>query len=236
MSLVIAIKEKDRIVLGADKQSSAGGTKDHTNTKIWRLDELPGAVMGSVGSARASQIIQYANIIDKNLLGKELDTEFIVRVLAPTIAGGLKANGIVVDSSDGAKCDLMPNAFIFAYKDKAWTIWHDLSVSEIDEYFAIGSGSEVARGVLFATPEKNPFERIVTSIEAAAESTLYVDNGINLLVTNEQEDDKKFVAKALGIELLEQKPTKKKKAKTITTFYHDAFANLETAVNLIFII
>ena len=38
MSLVIAIKDKDRIVLGADKQASTGGTKDHTNTKIWAVE------------------------------------------------------------------------------------------------------------------------------------------------------------------------------------------------------
>jgi len=35
MSLVVAIKDKDRIVMGADKQVSAGDSKDHTNTKIW---------------------------------------------------------------------------------------------------------------------------------------------------------------------------------------------------------
>ena len=132
MSLVVAIKDKDRIVLGADKQASTGGTKDHTNTKIWEVEELPGAIIGAVGSARASQIVQYSQVIDKNMIGQEIDTEFIVRVLAPTIATGLKANGIVVDSED-AKCDMMPNAFIFAYNDKAWTIWHDLSVSEINE-------------------------------------------------------------------------------------------------------
>ena len=211
MSLVIAIKDKDRIVLGADKQASTGTTKDHTNTKIWELEELPGAIIGSVGSARASQIIQYSQIIDKNLLGKDIDTEFIVRVLAPTIANGLKANGIVVDSSENAKCDMMPNAFIFAYEDKAWTIWHDLSVSEIDEYFAIGSGSEVGRGALFATPEKDPFSRIVTSIDAAAESTLYVDDGIDLLATKRYEEDLESMAKALGIDL--PKPTTKKSKK-----------------------
>lgn len=213
MSLVIAIKDKDRIVLGADKQASTGGSKDHANTKIWRLEELPGAIMGSVGSARASQIIQYSNIIDKNLLGQDLDTEFIVRVLAPTIAGGLKANGVVVDSSEGARCDLMPNAFIFAYKDKAWTIWHDLSVSEIDEYFAIGSGADVAKGALFATPEKDPFNRIVVSIEAAAESTLYVDNGIDLLATEVFDEDAETIANALGFELKEPKKKKIKKSK-----------------------
>ena len=211
MSLVVAIKDKDRIVLGADKQASTGGTKDHTNTKIWEVEELPGAIIGAVGSARASQIVQYSQVIDKNMIGQEIDTEFIVRVLAPTIATGLKANGIVVDSED-AKCDMMPNAFIFAYKDRAWTIWHDLSVSEINEYFAIGSGSEVARGVLYATPEKNPFERIVTSIEAAAESTLYVDTGIDLLATGKYEEDFPNMCAALGIEI--PKPKKNKSKKT----------------------
>ncbi len=212
MSLVVAIKDKDRIVLGADKQASAGGTKDHTNIKIWEVEELPGALMGGVGSARASQILQYSQVIDKNLLGKEVDTEFIVRVLVPLIAMHLKNNGIIIDNSKEAGCDLMPNAFIFAYKDRAWTIWHDFSVSEIDSYLAIGSGSDVAKGVLYATQEKDPFERIVTGIAAAAESTLYVDNGIDLLVTEEHEGDELLLAKAFGIELPEPKPAKKKKS------------------------
>jgi ATP-dependent protease HslVU (ClpYQ) peptidase subunit len=212
MSLVVAIKDKDRIVLGADKQASAGGNKDHTNIKIWEVEELPGALMGGVGSARASQILQYSQVIDKNLLGKEVDTEFIVRVLVPLIAMHLKNNGIIIDNSKEAGCDLMPNAFIFAYKDRAWTIWHDFSVSEIDSYLAIGSGSDVAKGVLYATQDKDPFERIVTGIAAAAESTLYVDNGIDLLVTEEHEGDELLLAKAFGIELPEPKSVKKKKS------------------------
>ena len=213
MSLVIAVKEKDRIVLGADKQASLGNAKDHTNTKIWRVEDLPGAIMGSVGSARASQVIQYSNIIDKNLLRQDLDTEFVVRVLAPTIAGGLKSNGVVVEAPEGALCDLMPNAFIFAYKDKAWVIWNDFSVSEIEDYLAIGSGSDVAKGALFATPTKNAFERIVTCIDAAAETTLYVDDGIDLLATEVFEEDGPLIAAALGVELPTPKKKKVKKVK-----------------------
>ena len=37
MSLIVAVKDKDRYVLGADKQSSAGGNKDHSATKIWEV-------------------------------------------------------------------------------------------------------------------------------------------------------------------------------------------------------
>lgn len=199
MSLVVAIHDKDRIVLGADKQVSSGDSKDHTITKIWPVAELPGAVMGSVGSARASQIVQYSNIIDKNLADSGISTEFVICSLAPTIAAGLKANGIVITAKDDEFCELMPNSFIFAYGDKAWMIWNDLSVTEIGDYLAIGSGSDVARGALFATKKnKNPFERIVTSIDAAAESTLFVDDGIDLLATKPHKDDDELVAVAFG--------------------------------------
>ena len=209
MSLVIAIKDKDRIVLGADKQASTGGNKDHTNTKIWQIEDLPGAVMGSVGSARASQIIQYSPIIDKNLIRQDIETDYVICVIAPAIAACLKANGIVLEATSN-DCPFMPNAFIFAYKDKAWMIWNDLSVAEIDEYLAVGSASDVARGALFATPDKNPFERIVTSIDAAAATTLFVDNRIDLLVTIPHEDDSEKAAKALGLNIITKKKTKNK--------------------------
>ena len=116
MSLVIAIKDKDRIVLGADKQVSSGDSKEHTSTKIWPVTELPGAIMGSVGSARASQIIQYSNIIDKNLFdGDEVSTDLIICSLAPTIAQGLKQNGINLDVKEESVCEMMPNSFIFLH-------------------------------------------------------------------------------------------------------------------------
>jgi len=210
MSLVIAIKDKDRIVLGADKQVSSGDSKEHTSTKIWQVDELPGAIMGSVGSARASQIIQYSNIIDKNLLSNDISTDFVICSIAPTIAAGLKQNGINIDAKDDGICDMMPNSFIFAYQDRAWLIWNDLSVSELGEYLAIGSGSDVAKGALFATKKQNPFERIVTAIDAAADSTLFVDDGIDLLVTDVHDGDQKDIAKALGFELEEVEKEEKK--------------------------
>jgi ATP-dependent protease HslVU (ClpYQ) peptidase subunit len=200
MSLIIAIKEKDRIILGADKQVSTGSTKDHTATKIWEMTELEGGLMGGVGSARASQIIQYSQVINKNFTGP-INTEFVICALVPTIAATLKANGIATTASEEDSCTMIPNVFIFAYKEKAWVIWHDLSVVEIADYFAIGSGADVARGALFATKEKNPFERIVTCIDAAAESTLFVDDGIDLLTTNNKSKDVKQIAKALGLDL-----------------------------------
>lgn len=119
MSLIVAIKDKDRIIVGADGQVSTTGNKEHNAIKIWPLKDLEGAIMGGVGHARASQILQYSSIIDKNELDPEPTTEFVVCSLVPTIVGALKANGIVVDPDEDANCVVIPNSFIFAYKDKA---------------------------------------------------------------------------------------------------------------------
>ena len=88
---------------------------------------------------------------------------------------------------------------MIAIDDQAWVIWHDLSVIEVEDYFAIGSGSDVATGALYATKDKNPFERIVTCIDAAAETTLFVDDGVDLVATSIKKEDKKLIAKALNI-------------------------------------
>lgn len=217
MSLVIALKHKNRIILAADKQTSVGDYKIHNTTKIWEVEELPGAIMGSVGLARASQVIQYAGVIDKNVLSSpdSINTEFVVSSLAPTIAATLKGNGITVEAEAGSGCVTMSNAFIFAYRDRAWMILSDFSVTEIDEYLAIGSGSDVARGVLFATKgQSNPFARLVTCIDAATESTLYVDDGVDILSTGILASDKKFIEKFFeGIEVEQPSKPKKKKPK-----------------------
>lgn len=54
---------------------------------------------------------------------------------------------------------------------------------------------------MFATQDQNPFERIVTSIDAAADSTLFVDDGLDILMTETLDSDKKEIANALGFEL-----------------------------------
>ena len=199
MSLVVAIKDQDRIVLGSDKQGTLGNVADHTCTKIWNVPEFEGAVMGGVGSARASQIIQYTPIIDKNVVPADITIDYIVCNVAPTLLATLEANGIKCDGDDlGMKA--LPNCFIFAYKDKAWIIYQDLSVAEITDYLAIGSGSEVARGALYATADKNVFERVVTAIDAAAEITLYVDDDLDVLTTKTLKSDAKNLSKALGFD------------------------------------
>lgn len=185
MSLVVAIKDGNRFILGADKQTSGWNSKVHTATKIWQT-EYENCCIGSVGTARGSQVIQHIKgLLDSAGFGKsELDDTFIHLQLPRTLYETLKAHGVLVDEPD--KPFYMPNAFFIAYRDRCWKINQDLSVEEVEEYDAIGSGEEIAQGVIETSliyNEKNPFKIIGTAVDIAADKTLYVDHELEYATT-----------------------------------------------------
>lgn len=204
MSLVVVIKDKDRVVIGADKQGTMGDSKSHTATKVWPVKGYEGLLMGGVGMCRANQLMQYTNgLIDRNDFDNgevDLTEEYVAMILAPTIQGILAAHGITImgGDEDGIKFPGLPNSYVVAYKDKAWLIGQDLTVEEINDYLAIGSGSAYAKGVLFATADKDPFERIAMSIEAASIETCSVDDCVEVLTTEEREGDEEAFNQACG--------------------------------------
>ena len=200
MSLVIAIRDKDRFILGADKQGSLWNNKEHTATKVW-YTEYEGCCIGSVGYARASQIIQYIKgLLDGAGFGRaELDDAFIHLQLPRTLYETLKAHGIIVDDPAQPQPFSLPNTFLIAYKDRCWKIEQDLTVIEVEEYDAIGSGQDIALGVIetsFMYGEKNPYQIIANAIDIAAEKTLYVDHELDFVETGA---DKKDLANKLAV-------------------------------------
>ena len=200
MSLVIAIKNKNRFILGADKQASIWNNKEHSATKVW-YTEYEGCCIGSVGWARASQIVQYIKgLLDGAGFGKsELNDEYIHLQLPRIIYETLKAHGAIVENLEQPIS--LPNDFFIAYKDRCWKIGSDLSVTEIAEYDAIGSGSDIALGVIetsYMYKEPNPFQIITNAIDIAAEKTLYVDHEVEFVTTELIKSDVDNQMTALG--------------------------------------
>lgn len=226
MSLVIAIKDRDRVILGANKQVSWGGSKSHDGVKIWEASEFPHTIIGSVGMVRVTQIIQANQIIQLNdLISNEgPSTTFIIRSIIPRILNILETNGIKCDATihEDLSCSEIPNSLIIAMGGEAWIISTDLCVSEIKNYAAIGSGELVAQGCLFATNNnKNPFERIAIAVDATAETTLYVDDTLDFATTKSYEDDCVMIDKLFArsnpvAEKSEDKSNNKKKNKSIS--------------------
>lgn len=189
MSVVIAIKNGDHIVMGADSQVTCGWLKSKTNSKIFFVKDCPNAIMGSVGELRGSQILQAtSNLIDElKILKNEINFDYCVLSLYEKIYQIFKTNRLV-EKENGEYVSYLPNSFIFAYKDTAFLIYYDGTVQEIKDYLTIGSGAETAQAVLENNKNKQPETRSREAIKVCADKTLSVDNDVVILSTKDKDD------------------------------------------------
>ena len=108
----------------------------------------------------------------------------MVKKVVPDIVSELARYNFL---KDGEKTDCLDSSFLFAYCDQLYVIGQDKSVIEVEDYVAIGSGSDQAIGSLLSTEGQNPKERIVKAIKSSAACDIYVDYPIILTDTEEGE-------------------------------------------------
>ena len=203
MSVVVAIKEGNKVYLGADSQVTKGGTrttlKNPNNYKLWKVRGADNCIMGHVGNVRDANIIRLLDdlVTDYDVYRDRIGYELVVRRIVPDIVDALKSAGYMKDDKH---IDYMDSSYLFAYKDRLFMINTDLCVLEIDDYFAIGSGAEQAVGSLLSTEGEEPRTRIIKAIKASAASDIYVDYPIILVDTETTEfevisetDEKKYL-------------------------------------------
>ena len=190
MSVVVAIKENNKVYIGVDSQVTKGGTrttlKNPHNYKVWRVPGAPHCLMAQVGNFRDSNVVRLMDrlVTDYNIFRQHVDYEFVVKKVVPDIVEELKKYGMLKDDK---YIECMDSAFIFAFENQLYMIGRDLSVIEIDDYVAMGSGEDQAIGSLLSTEGEKPKERIVKAIKASAAADIYVDYPIILTDTENGE-------------------------------------------------
>lgn len=189
MSLVIAIKEKNKIIMGCDSQISGEWNKSTVDnksfSKIFDILDCKKSLFGVVGRCRDAQLIQTEeNLIDElKMFKNEINYKYVVRDLWNRLYKLLCDNNCVEKDEYNNYKNHIESAFIFAYKDTAFEIGSYGDVFEIQDYIAIGSGYDVAVGVLENNKNKTAEERIKEAIKIASEKTLFVDNNIVIKTT-----------------------------------------------------
>ena len=192
MSVVVAIKQDDKVFIGADSQVTKGGTRstlqNPNNYKIWKVKGVDNCIMGHVGVVRDANIVRLIdNMVTKYEEYKnEVDYEFVVKKVVPTIFDELKMYGYMKPDKYIEGID---SKFIFAYKDQLYAIFNDGCVVEVDDCIAIGSGSCEAIGSLLSTDCQQPRERIIKAIKTSAACDIYVDYPIILTDTQDTKFD-----------------------------------------------
>lgn len=178
MSLVVAIKDGNKVYLGADSQVTRGGTrstlKNPNNYKIWKVNGVESCLMAHVGAFRDANVIRLVDdfIDDYDVFCDRVDYRFVVKCILPRIIAELRCVGFVKPENP---LEILDSSFIFIYKDKVFKIGPDCSVTEIDDYVAMGSGCNEAIGSLLSTEGQSPVDRIIKAIKAGAANDIYVD-------------------------------------------------------------
>lgn len=152
--------------LAADSYTNAGGHECSSMTqKLFRCGTM---VVGLSGSFRDAQIIQHCVPGPAGCDFAEVPN-YLVTNWIPSVQETLRKNG----SGGLEENHEMGNALLIGLAGRLFVVTSDFSVAEYQNYFALGSGGDIACGALYALAFRNkrllPHERLITALEAAAE-------------------------------------------------------------------
>lgn len=188
MSVVLAVKDGDRILMAGDSQVSRGSVKMTLNSfnsmKVFKVNGHEGMVMGVAGSYRDSNILSTMNSLYDPILDKtheEIDFRFVVRNVVPTLLNELNKWGRVFNDADAGYTS--KSTILLAKDDKCYNIDHDFSVSELcydGEAMAIGSGvgADISLAVYNALADIEGMdikEKLIRAVSQACQDDLYVN-------------------------------------------------------------
>lgn len=193
MSLVIGIKEKGKVILACDSQVTIGGVKKtsalESNFKIWHPDKHSVVLMGSVGTVRQMNVIKHTdNIIEElKILQDKVDHNYVVNKVVKKILATLKDNNVITTKDNIL---LMDNSYLLAVKDRLYQIYSDGAVIEIDDFTAIGSGSNEAIASLNTTRGiGTPKERVINAVNATVMNDIFVNYPVVVSDTTRKDFD-----------------------------------------------
>lgn len=177
MSVIITLIDKGKVYIAVDGQTTIGNRKklleNKNNLKIWKTKGLENSIMAHTGSYRDLGILKFTDFfkeaIEKNI---DIDYEYLQSKTIYNIFEECKKKDFV-EEVDGLT--LLSSGYILAYKDKAYELAKDLSVFEVENFLAKGSGSEYALGSLHTTKGEEPIKRLLKALNAAIKFDLYVN-------------------------------------------------------------
>ena len=142
MSVVMAVKQGNRIWFGADTQATRGGDRYNqlspNDFKVMKFDN--GVLLSATGETVTSQILLAHPewfTVDKE---KGLTKKHIVMKIIPKIYEMLEAEELL-ERGDKGTPPIMKCTLLLAYEDKLFEICRDLQVIRYEDYQATGSGS-----------------------------------------------------------------------------------------------
>lgn len=183
MSVIVALKYNNGVLIGADKQATCGNIKKDNAQKIYKM-KYSNTSMGAVGYLRDANILETLEevIYYKDILNKtKIDRKYVVSKVVPNLFENFE-NFNRVEEKNGVKKLL--SYFIFCTNNKIFEINGDGAVSEHDNFLAMGCGEQLCKGYLDTSYKENltkeqAEELISNAIKISCKDDCYIGNVID---------------------------------------------------------
>ncbi len=193
MSVVVAMKNDDHVLVGCDSQLTCyGSTKLNKigRYKMWKPDDDKNIVMGVTGALRDANILSITEgwVDESTKLKDSFNLKYVIRDVVPKIFKELESCGRL-EIENGIKST--KSNVTFAYKDNAFQVGGDGSVIEMDEFIADGSGYQLCYGAWEALRDRKmpAREKLIKIIEASCEKNVFVNYPIIIMNTRDDHVD-----------------------------------------------
>lgn len=189
MSVVIAIKYKDGVIMAADKQATSGNLKSDNATKIVQT-KYSGLGMGAVGLLKTCNILEAVNeVVDpEDILSQALiDKLYVIRKIVPLLFTAFEKYHCLTKDEDGLQS--IHGNLLICSNEKIFSTDGIGAVSEHDDFVAIGCGEQLVHGYLSTLNidynklnENKAIEILATAIEKACKDDVFINDKIDILI------------------------------------------------------
>lgn len=174
MTTLVGMESEGRVVIGGDCAATAGSrVVTRVGGKVGLL--APNLAIGYAGSTRAQQIIR-THLVLPPLGGLEDDPEdWLLRAFIPALRGCFAEAGWLERRNERERAE--ETHLLLGVCDQLFAVWTDFQVERSTHGFhAMGSGSEVARGAMFALSGMRDYDahgRLAEALVAAGTFDAY---------------------------------------------------------------
>ncbi|MFC7443410.1 hypothetical protein [Laceyella putida] len=177
MTCIVGLVADNKVYLGGD---CAGVSHYHLQVrrdpKVFKQGPF---LIGFTSSFRMGQLLRFS-FVPPSPEGREDLYQFMCTTFIDAIRDCLKQGGYTQIQSNKESA----GTFLVGYQNRLFRIDSDFQVAEFsDGMDAIGSGSHVALGALFASKEKDPRERVFQALYAAERFNAAVRGPYTILST-----------------------------------------------------
>ena len=190
MSVIVALKYKNGVLIGADKQCSSFNIKEDNNAIKINKTKYSNNCMGVVGSLRDANIILNKDELMIDILDKkEIDFKYVVNIIVPNLFEILRKNNRVSSLNN---IETLSSTFVYCTNKNLYMIFGDGAVVEREDFITVGCGSDEVRGYLNTlnlenlTKEKAT-EIIQNSIQKSCKDDIYINDKIDLIYLESEE-------------------------------------------------